>query len=473
MKQLFLLECKKIGKSIVFWLFVLVLCVSFFMNYGNVAEVEIESSSAPESVFYTSSDGQYATSKANILTDETAQNKMMVNATSRLIDCYRQNSYEYYPFGYVKEKVMSDREQKVILMYLTELTGLSEQELNGTETKHDEDDIKVSGGGAYVLAPNKGEMNENGQFVAQPEDWEYVENGTISDSSESIENEEQGFDIKVSFSRFREIMDSIDDMVGKNSYFSWTLLNLYYGENDMEDTPITQEQHDEFYGKDRITGAFARYYCDSISLVVLWLPAFIIIGLMMKDKYYKMRELTFQREISSKKLICTRFSASVFMTMVPIFILPLKSMITLVQYGNSIGSQIDLFAFVKYICLWILPTVLLITAVALFITTLTENYISVLISGVIWLVGRPSIDKIGGGNYGLFDLIIRHNTLKGYGRMNDNLQSLILNRTFISIVAILLVIISVFIYETKRKGGLNVGRKKLLDRFRRKYSIEH
>lgn len=473
MKQLFWIECKKIGKSIVFWFFVLALCLTYFLNYGTIAEDEIGRSADPESVFYMASDGQYAANQEDILSNESAQNKMMMSATNRLLDCYRRNSYEYYPFGYIKEKVMSAEEQETILMYLKELTGLNEQVLDGTKEESGEDDIQVSGGGAYVLAPNKGEMNENGQFIAQPEDWEYVENGTISGSAEGTEDREQSFEIQVSFARFKEIMDSIDGMIGKNSYFSWTLLNLYYGENDMEDAPITLIQHKEFYEKDHVTGAFARYYCDSIALVILWLPAFIIIGLMLKDKHCKMRELTFQRTISSRKLIGIRFVAAVFMTIIPIFLLPLKSAITLMQYGSKMGIQTDVFAFAKYICGWILPTVLFVTAIALFITTLTENYFSVLVTGIIWLVGRPSIAKLGGGNYGLFDLVIRHNTLKGYGRMAENLQALVLNRVLITIAAILLVILSVFVYEAKRKGGLSFGREKFSNHFRHKYSSEH
>lgn len=38
------------------------------------------------------------------------------------------------------------------------------------------------------------------------------------------------------------------------------------------------------------------------------------------------------------------------------------------------------------------------------------------------LPSKPAVDKLEGGNYGLFDLIIRHNTLKGYGRMMENIQ---------------------------------------------------
>ena len=81
----------------------------------------------------------------------------------------------------------------------------------------------------------------------------------------------QNEDVQVSFERFKEIMAEVNGLIGRNSYFSWTMLTLYYFGNDMEDTPITERQHLEFYEGDQVTGAFARYYCDSISLVVLFL----------------------------------------------------------------------------------------------------------------------------------------------------------------------------------------------------------
>lgn len=228
-------------------------------------------------------------------------------------------------------------------------------------------------------------------------------------------------------------------------------------------TPITELQHKEFYEKDHVTGAFARYFCDSVSLVVLCLPAFVIIDLLLKDKRHKMRALIYPKTESSVKIICARFTASVCMIMLPIFILPLKSLITLINYCSSNSIHADLFAFTAYTFAWIFPTVLLIVAIGLFVTGLTENYSAVLFSGLIWLLGKPSVDKIAGGNYGLFDLIIRHNTLKGYGRMMENIQTLILNRVLISAAALVLVAFTVMIYDTKRKGGIAFESKKPFD----------
>ena len=628
MIRLFGMECKRIARSILYWVLVLALLVVTLYQYDPSVESELRRTDDPASVFYTAPNGVYAEERSTV-PDAAMEQAMMVGATKLLMYNYRDNSYQYYPFGYVKEKTMSAREQAVILQYLMELTGLSEQELAGTAGGATDGgtgdanvgDIPISGGGAFVLDPGKGSINENGQFVINPEDWQYVPNGedspdapetpggdakdakpegdqpakdetvpseppkapsdeikntpapmedkgtpapsqavepeppkttpeeapptpteppvtpppsetpgysggSIGDipisgggafvlepgqggfsengqfvidpedwqyvektdpSAESTSENEGGyvvrlsvqqtvksdaaptqkplrtgssFEIQVSFARFREIMEKVSGMIGRNSYFSWTMLKLYYFGNDMEDAPITERQHREFYEDDQVTGAFARYYCDNLSISVLFLPAFVIVDLMLRDKRRKMQGLLYPRTISSARLICTRYAAAVFMTMLPILLLPVRSLVVLMRYCGSIGVQADVLAFLKYTLAWILPTVMLVMAISLVVTALLENYTAILLAGLIWLVGKPPIDKLEGGNYGLFDLIIRHNTLKGYGRMMENIQMLVLNRITISVIALALVALAVLLYSKKRKGGLTLGRRK-------------
>ena len=132
---------------------------------------------------------------------------------------------------------MSAKEQAVILQYLMELTGLSEQELAGAKDGAGDTndtnigDVPISGGGAFVLDPGKGGINEDGQFIIRPDEWQYVpSDGT---SPETPSQSSGSFEIQVSFERFKEIMEEVNRMIGRNSYFSWTMLKLYYFGNDM------------------------------------------------------------------------------------------------------------------------------------------------------------------------------------------------------------------------------------------------
>lgn len=155
------------------------------------------------------------------------------------------------------------------------------------------------------MEPGQGSMAENGQYVIEPGDWKYTENSAeIAEAS-------------VPFDRFQEIMGEVDAMIGRGSCFSGEMLELYYCGNDMESSPMTERQHREFYESDHVTGAFARYYCDSISLVVLGLPALVMVELMMKDKNRRMQALVYPRTVLGARLVCTRFAAAVCMVMLP------------------------------------------------------------------------------------------------------------------------------------------------------------
>ncbi|MCI9338211.1 MAG: ABC transporter permease [Lachnospiraceae bacterium] len=466
MKRLFLMECRKITRSVLYWLYLAALVVTVMQNYETTVENELGQTDNPASVFYIAENGVYAENTDPL--GEDTEHRMMMEATKRLMENYRSNSYEYYPFGYVKRKKLSEKEQAAVLSYLKELTGLEESGIIGTEENRDAEDIQISGGGAFILHPRQGGTFGNGQFIAEPEDWEYVEN--YSGLSQSKENPGSRFEIQVPFDRFKEIMDCVNNLIGRNSYFSWTMLSMYYCPNDLQDTPITEQQHREFYEKDNVTGAFARYFCDSISLIVLCLPAFVMIDLLLKDKRCRMNSLLYPRTESSAKIIITRFGAVSCMIMLPILILPVKSLLTLVLYCRNRGIPVNRFAFAAYIFAWIFPTVLLVVSIALFVTVLTENYSAVLFAGAIWLFCRPSVDKLAGGNYGLFDLIIRHNTLKGYGRMMENMHMLILNRVLVSVIALLFVGFAIIVYDAKRKGGIRFESRKFFHNHSRKHS---
>lgn len=468
MKNLFLMECKKTARGVLYWLYVLALFFVSIRQFDAAVEGELRGKDNPSSVFYTAPDGIYA-GDSERLSDAEMQENMMAGAAARLLDSYRKNAYEYYPFGYVKTKTLSKEGQRVILSYLEELTGMSEEAINGTAEEDGAEDFQISGSGAFVFEPGQGSMNESGQYVIEPGDWKYIQNN--ADITDVSQNPESSF-LKVSFGRFQEIMGEVDAMIGRNSYFSKEMLTLYYCGNDMEESPVTEQQHKEFYEGDHVTGAFARYYCDNISLVILGLPALVMIELMMKDKNRKMQALVYQRTVSGRRLVCTRFAASVCMVMLPVLIFPIKSLVTLVRFCIEAGVQPDVLAFTKYALLWILPTVLLVMAIELFLTILTENYSGILIAGLLWLAGRPSIGKIAGGNYDLFDLIIRHNTLRGYGRMMENFRMLVLNRAVISSMAFLLVALSVVVYEARRKGVGIFENRKLFNCFRGEHSHE-
>ena len=170
MRNLFMMECKKTARGVLYWLYVLALFIVSIRRFDAVVEGELRGKDDPSSVFYTAPDGIYA-GDSERLSEVEMQENMMAGAAARLLDSYRRNTYEYYPFGYVKTKTLSGEEQRMILSYLEELTGMSEEAINGETGEDSAEDFQISGGGAFVFEPGQGSMNENGQFVIEPGDW--------------------------------------------------------------------------------------------------------------------------------------------------------------------------------------------------------------------------------------------------------------------------------------------------------------
>ena len=117
MMRLFGMECKKIAGSILYWVLVVALLAVSIFQYEPSVESELRRVNDPSSVFYIAD--SYAPERG--APDEAMEQNMMKEATKLLMYNYRDNSYLYYPFGYVKEKTMSAQEQAAILQYLMEL----------------------------------------------------------------------------------------------------------------------------------------------------------------------------------------------------------------------------------------------------------------------------------------------------------------------------------------------------------------
>ena len=85
MMFLFGMECKKILKSILYWVLVLALLVVSAFQYEPVVESELRRANDPYSVFYITSSGSYADERNNV-PDEAMERAMMIGATNRLMD---------------------------------------------------------------------------------------------------------------------------------------------------------------------------------------------------------------------------------------------------------------------------------------------------------------------------------------------------------------------------------------------------
>lgn len=413
---MFLKECRKAVKSVTFVIYVVILVLFAYTQMGTSFEL-IEPP-------------QKGLDSYGVKHDEQ-QEVIVPHAVDSLYGEYTANSFTAYPVGFYKVVKLSDQEQGEMAIILSELTGMSSDELMAATGM---DDLGITINENNTVINEKGEMT-----IVVPEKGEDV---SLSDVS---------IEPKLTYERFHELMKQADSLIGGGSKYSDMYLTQFGA------VPMTYEDaladYNEVVGKDKITGALARLFCDYLGIFLSIFPVFIAVALGLKDRRAKMQDLMYTRQVSSFRLMFTRYCAMVVVMFLPVLLLALYATIsTATQYS---GVDIDLFAFIKYSLGWLLPSLMVSTAVGVCLTVLTDTPIAIAVQGLWWFIGINMGMQHMEGGYGM-DLIVRHNKIGNTEIYLDNFNTLVINRLSYTLLAIVLMIVSVGIYELKRRGKLDV-----------------
>lgn len=410
--NLFIKECKNILKSTVYYVFIVVLVVFYISQLGSSVSEDVSKNIpnegnplvAPQRVEnideYYLKHNQYPYGQKESLKSD----KVIPSATISLIREYQENLYTTYPMGIVKSIKLNESKTKTIEKYIEEITGNSIDKVNSI--------------------------------------WKSGENIEVNVS-------------KLSFERFEEIMQSVDEILGGGSAYSIDKLQRF------GTIPVTYEEAMQDYNytiqKDKVTNGYARIFCDYIGIILSIFPVFVAVFMSMKDRRSRMSEIVYSRQASTSKIILSRYFALVFMMMLPVLILSIKELLPLISFAKDEGISVDNLAFVKYTLWWLLPTLMIVTAVGVSLTVLTDTPVAIIFQLVWWFY---SINSIGlEGDYPSVGLMIRHNNVLNGTIIVENFNSIMSNRILMGLGALIIVLITTFLYEQKRRGNLNVGSK--------------
>lgn len=398
--KLFMKECSQTAKSLTYWLLVIIMVLFFASQMG-----QMDMEKAPEKGLEDY--GVKPSKDKNIIMSATL---------GMLAGEYAEGRYTTYPIGFVKSVTLGKEEEAKVGEILKEATGLDKEEI---EEKIDE--FYENSGGIITSRP-----------VLEP--------------SESL-----------SYGRFEEIMQEVDDMLGGGS--SYALDSL--GDNGSE--PKTYEdavkEYEELVQKDGYTGGYARLFSDYMVIILGILPVFLAVTRELRDRRANMQELIYVRRSSSMTIIASRYLSMVVMILIPVFALSIQPLASCVTYAKTAGISVDYLAFAKYIAGWLLPTVMVVTALGMLLTELTDTALAVLVQGAWWFVsifmGAKTMD---GGRYG-WNLIPRHNTILNYSGYQEGFSQLLTNRILYASLAVIAVSVTAWIYSQKRKGRMNIRGK--------------
>lgn len=255
----------------------------------------------------------------------------------------------------------------------------------------------------------------------------------------------------LSYSRFTELMEKADDILGGGSKYGESCR----GQNAQ--VPMTYEEamaeYQDLIEKDRLTGGYARLFSDYMVIFLGILPVFLAVTRGLRDRRCGMQDLIYTRKSSSASIVVSRYLAMLIMLVIPLS--------HCLKHASSAGISVDLYAYVKYMFGWLLPTIMAVTAVGTFLTELTDTALAILVQGVWWfIVVFSSTGSLHGGAYG-WNLIPRHNTEMNWTGYHNGFAQLAANRILYASFAVLLVILTVFVYSQKRKGRYRLSWKNI------------
>lgn len=405
---LFRKECVQYLKSVVYYIFLIYLVVDFVMQMGTF---EIVNEPKPNQESYMEY-GSVQTKDSSVIMQITLEN---------LLYEYDINEYTTYPIGFYKKVILNEEEQQQIQDIILDMTGLTKQEFENTYKEYNESVNK-----AMEHAVDTGEVMN----------WE-----SLPEPAFSVR---EGYE----YETFQKDMETVDSLLGGGSKY-----NEHNILENAEESPTYEQAckvYDDFIIKDKITNAYARLFCDYEGITLAIVTVFLAVARALRDRRAQVEQVVYAHKISSVKIILSRYLAGVIMVVVPVCLLSCSTLIQAVYYAKRIHAEYDLFAFVKYIGFWLLPTILVTLSVGFFLTELTDSAIAILVQGIWWFVSVfMATDLVGVTGW---NLIPRFNSLVGYEIYEQMKDQLFRNRWFYTALAMILLLLTIWIYDGKRKG---------------------
>ncbi|MEE0467951.1 MAG: ABC transporter permease [Blautia sp.] len=390
-------ECMQTFKSLIYWIYVICVLLFFFTQMGS-PEFDAKKPVKTENGVYGTVLSKDEKDIQEVLLGELAQD-------------FYENSWRTYPAGFIKYVKLDEKETQEIDNILEEMTGLTEEQRRMSIEKFEE---------------------EISQPYMSPDFRLPVKEG-------------------VSYETFKENMKKVCVILGAGS--SYEEGKFSQGVEVPADYEDAVAEYENLIEKDKFTGGYARLFSDYLGIVLGIMPVFVAVTRCMRDRRAKMQELIYVRKVSSGTVILSRYIAMVVTMLLPVIFAALYTLMQCIGYTKGMDIAIDYLAFVPSVFVWLLPEIMVVSALGMFLTELTDTAIAVLVQAVWWYTGVfMQGDVLTSGDFG-FHLVIRHNSVLDYQVFADHYQEFIINRAFYAGVALFFVVLSVWVYSMKRKGA--------------------
>lgn len=399
-------ECKRVLCSLTFVLYVVVVVFMYVTQFGEELDAPVKAPVVGEESY-----GVTLREDPEIL---------MPAAVDQLLGDYLSGRYIAYPIGFYKEVRLTEEKRLKMRELLEELTGLSGEELDRSEDYREE---------SYTYD----DVDENGNPILHYQ--------------ESV-LPEYHLPESLTYERFCELMDQADTLLGGGSDFSEVYRLSHFGK-----VPMTYEEavteYEELIQPEQLGNAYLRLQCDYLGIDLAVMPVFVAVSLWQMDKKARIQSLIYTRKSSAIRIVGTRYLALVSCMAVPVLLTILNTII----YVNRLypGTEIVWSSAFGAALLWLLPSILAVTAVGALLTEVTSPLLAIFLQSVWWFVALSKTQLTG--DIQPLGLIVRHNCLGKTMIWQNQWDNFVCNRLLLTLLAVLCLMMTVWLYERKRRGS--------------------
>ena len=415
--RLFLCECRRVLKSVSYWLFVGALVLFL---YSQQALPVTEGGDA----FVRPQPGD----EQNVLVPSGDGARIMPEAAAALLDRWQANSFTTYPppLCIYRRVTLNEQKHAELGAVLTDLYGQDAAALPQTAPANTGFLVSADG----TLAPTVGADLDAGALPA--------------------------LRVGLTWTDFTAAMDKADRLLGGGSDWAPVGLKQNFGfvPASFEDLLAEYEagmQHD------RYTGAYARLFCDYTVIALALFGALPAVALFLQDFGSRARrgvaDAVWSRRCPSLGLVVVRAAALAVLEFAPVL---LMDIFETAYYAHQYGAaNIALGAFLRYSVLWLLPTLLLEVAGGAALTLVTGTAAGAAVWPALgWLCVTMGVTGLSNGStYGSL-LTPRHNTVGKYLVYQQNLPRLLAGRGMALAAAAALLAAAVWALRRRRRGAM-------------------
>lgn len=269
--------------------------------------------------------------------------------------------------------------------------------------------------------------------------------------SNLIEEDKMTIKSTLTYDEFLNYMKQADELLGGNSKYNQSGIS-----SEFANIPMSYEEalaeYESITTKGELGKTYIRLFCDYLGIILGIMPIFVCASMWQSDKKHRVEALVYSRKISSFKLVGIRYAALLAGMFLPVAGTYIYTMFKL----NGLYAQVDIEILETFglMILWLLPQIMIILSLGTFISILWSVLGAVFVQIVWWFMNVIVKMKLTGG-ITKWDLVVRHNKLGEVQLFNAQWDTFVWNRMFYFILAVVLFVASVIVYNYKRKGKLN------------------